>query len=272
MALTSWSTANHLRVLTAPITAEPLGISVWANTPDTAVAQIAAALGTDQSGDNCRAAIKTSSDTAAALARDTGNGNAQSVAMTPDTWQHIMACFVSSTSREAELDGANLGTNTVSVSPSAPDSVYIGILPDQSGFPWDSSGGLAEISLWNLSGFTAQDRRDLTDKLASGYSPLVLDAQTGEAWAGALVSYWPLPSTSDLTDYAGANDLSAVGTLSNFASHPPMIGASGLVNGGLINGGLINSGLVRRSMEKINGIWQRPTRILVPVGIQLQGT
>jgi hypothetical protein len=43
------------------------------------------------------------------------------------------------------------------------------------------------------------------------------------------------------------------------------------INRGLINAGLINNGLIRRSMTKLNDIWRTDRRVIVPVGIQLQG-
>lgn len=69
----------------------------------------------------------------------------------------------------------------------------------------------------------------------------------------------------DPTGAASALDIAAL--VLEFAS----LETGKLVNGGLVNHGLVNGGLVHRAWSKVNGIWQRPTRLLVPVGIQLAG-
>jgi hypothetical protein len=218
VALTGWSASNYLTRAASP-GGEPVLFSVWAyRTAD--VAGKAIDVGTSGSGNNQRDLIHTVGATIARV-RSTVNGIAQATADCPqDTWSHLAGAFVSATSRECWVDGGNKGSDVTSISPSAPDITRIGVSASTIS-PWMTAGALAEVSFWNLSGFTATDRDNLAAKLAAGENPLNINGESGQPWAGAMLAYSSLRTTADITDESGGGfDYSMTGTLTAFGSHP----------------------------------------------------
>lgn len=104
-----------------------------------------------------------------AASKDTTTSGAVSTAgFIAGEWQHAVARFSSTTSRDAYLNGGNKGSNTATSSPVNIDSTHIGSLNRPTDiFFFD--GDVAEVFIYNVA---------LTDAeiawLGKGYSPLTL--------------------------------------------------------------------------------------------------
>lgn len=90
-----------------------------------------------------------------------------------------------------------------------------------------SNGALAEISLWDVTAFALADLGDLAALLGTASptapNPLAVNSDTGEAWEGAIESYWRMMSPSDINDRTGiGHHMTVVGSLSTFGTHPPV--------------------------------------------------
>jgi hypothetical protein len=224
MALTGWSTSNYLRRLFQVYDTYPFIISWWMK-PSTLNDAVIVSVGlTSAGGDQRRGEVGIGDFTGAgqvfAQSRSTGGAAANTVAITAGAWIHGYGEFISTASRAASFNGANRATNTGSISPSASDSLHIGVRTDVV-VPFGATDGLAEISIWNGTGMSDAKRASLSTKLAAGQNPINVNAEAGQPWTGLLVAYWPLASTADLTDNsANTHDLTMVGTLTNYASHP----------------------------------------------------
>lgn len=79
----------------------------------------------------------------------------------------------------------------------------------------------------------------------------------------------PADTTVDWSALAG----NASGGIAFEVQEPGSDTVAGGVDRGLIDepAGLVNNGIIRRSMEKINGIYRPDRRLIVPVGLNLQG-
>jgi hypothetical protein len=142
-----------------------------------------------------------------------------------DTWRAISGAWIASTERHTRLNAlSNINTSTRALE--AQTASRIGSWMD--GGVTQVSWSYAELSLWDVAGFTTQQIQDLHDRLrtADGGGDFP-DARTvnedvSEAWTGKLVRYWKLEDNTDLADYMGSgNTWSITGTV-NTATHPPI--------------------------------------------------
>lgn len=201
----------------------PFMVSAWINWDGTVAAGTAWNHGESSAtlDHSRRMTANTSGDNKIYInSRTTANSNAVSTTgVTADTWHHLTGSFIASNSRAAYLDGASKGTEITNRVLNTPTVTRLGVTIDAAfnALP----GGLAEVSIWDTAGFTETNRDDLSVKLAAGENPININAEAGQPWTDMLVAYWPLTDTTDINDTSGnGHNLSTVGTLSNFASHP----------------------------------------------------
>lgn len=228
MALTGWSSSNHLKKTSSKVyDTEPMMISAWIKVPDfTTDYYMLATSGVDGSTVNrrtLRTDITTGNVTAQIVGGSSGSTATTSTAGSINTWVHCFAEFIASDSGAALINGGSKGTGYTARVPASADCFYVGILPNGSSFPMRSTGGLCEISVWNAAGLSSAERDALAALLynggtSGGANPLNVNASG--TYAGLLIAYW-LDSNNTITDLAGnGHDLSTVGTLSDFGDHP----------------------------------------------------
>jgi hypothetical protein len=217
MAITGWGTANYLERSAAPPGTQPILISAWGSHKNTGTQGRAVDIGQVGINTHRRTLQIDATATPGVVQHSTSSvtGVATSTAAPAvDTWFQMSGWLLTNTSREITWDNANLGTNAVNKAPNTPDTTRIGIGCGGVG-DWASTGGLAEISIWDA-------------KLAAGDNPLAIDAEVGQVWTGMLLAYWPMLTHSDLADASGnGHDMTMVGTLTTFGSHPPVDSAPG---------------------------------------------
>jgi hypothetical protein len=235
MAITGWSTANYL-TRAAAVATQPILVSAWGLHKATGTQGRAFEVGISGNNQHRRTLQVDAAALPGAVQHSTSSVTGIAVATAApavDTWFQMSGWFLTNTSREITWDNANLGSNTVSKAPSAPDTTRIGLGCGGVG-DWATAGALAEVSVWDATGFTATDRRNLDAKLAAGDNPLAINAEAAQPWTGKLLAYWPMLSHTDLADASGnGHDMTMVGTLTTFASHPPVDAAPG--GGGAIH-------------------------------------
>jgi hypothetical protein len=167
-------------------------------------------------------------------AREQGSSSSTTCGTGNDTttWSQMSAWFIATNRREANQNGSMPTVCTASVGSMATghNSLVVGKWTLSSN-TWAWSGtnaALAEISIWDGSGLTVDDRRMLDTLLAAGQNPLVLDvADPAAPWYGKLRAYWPLDNlTTGIQDHSGNGiDLGIVGgNLSVYSSHPEVDG------------------------------------------------
>jgi hypothetical protein len=235
MALTSWSTSNYLRRLALVYDAYPFIIAGWGRQTGSFVGGHLASIGTAGTGAD-RHSLSADTSTVYALSRSTASGStwAQSTAAPSlDTWFLMFGEFTAATDRAANLNNGNRGVNTGSVSPAASDSLHVGIMSDLTEAPWPATGALAELSIWDATGMTQANRASLRDKLynggaaGAGANPINVKNESAQPWTGKLKAYY-LDAANTITDLSGnGNDLTMVGTLTAFGSHPNIEAVSG---------------------------------------------
>lgn len=225
MAVMGFGTANYLRRLSQVINTYPFMISAWQNRQSTTLNRtcVAVTLQADANAQR-RGVIRTTAPAAQEATVSAFNNVAfveiaATVAPPFQTWYHMSGCLVSTVRREARISGGNMAFESTTCDPTASDCVSIG--SNLGNEVMDAASGIAEVSLWNLTGFTEANRGSLDAKLAAGENPLNITAESGQPWTGMLVAYWPLTTHTDLADASGnGHTLSTLGTLSTFASHP----------------------------------------------------
>lgn len=238
MALSGWSASNFLH-RASDVGTEPFLISAWGNVASAPSFNMLVGKSTGAAFTGYRAMAHRGG--AGVPIKATVELTAEAVATTATptgAWHHAAVAFVSTTLREAWVNGANKGTNTTSITPGAADRVRIGLTPSGvDAYP----GGLAEVSFWDLTGFSSTDRDNLVAALASGDNPLNLTAAAGQPWTGKLLAYW-IDSANTITDLsANGRHMTLNGTLTNFGSHPTI---DAVATGGLLGklagqGGLV---------------------------------
>jgi hypothetical protein len=130
---------------------------------------------------------------------------------TPQTWQTAAVSFIEATRRESWINGniTDKGVDTNSRTPGTLNYTLLGSLPDNT--LASNSVSYAEISRWDVTGFTEANRNALVTRLntlvESEYpNPRTVNEDAAEPWTGKLVRYWPLTTNSDLADAAGSAD------------------------------------------------------------------
>lgn len=229
MGVTNWSDSNYLSNA-ALIGTEPFFVAIWCN-----VAQSATFRGVYGQGvldtSNYRQVVLFDSNVGVAESYNgTNDGLATSANTHPNsTWFLLAGAFISTTSRSIWVDGGTRADDTTSVTVGAGGVSVIGRTP-QSSIPFTAAGGIAEVSVWNATGMTSGNMDSLVSKLkgsGSGGNPLNIKAEVGQPWSDKLVSYWTLNNNTDLNDKFGSNNLTANGTINNFASHPTIDAVTG---------------------------------------------
>jgi hypothetical protein len=235
MALTSWSDSNFLSRLAAGWPgAEPFMVSAWCNlaTGSAAYRFIYEIYDFADASSNRRSLRLADNDGLECEIVNGAQGVASDGTHPNNTWFNVCGAWVSSTSRSAWLNGGTSGDDATSVSVIAPNRTLIGTGGGIFSFP--AAAGLAEISVWDLTGFSAGNRDSLAAALAAGQNPINLNAAAAQPWTGKLSRYWTLLNTSTLTDASGndATPLTMDGTLTNHASHPTIdaVDAGGATN------------------------------------------
>lgn len=229
MGLTGWSSANYLSRVTATFGPYPHYVSIWGTISGTTAGTVRTAVQPGTTATHRRSQTRVVEDplsgdrkTRAGVQDAAGFSQALSGGGYPadGSWFHFSGAYVSTTLREARWGGANLGTNTVSRNPDAADRIFIGRRTDGTGEEWKSTDGLAEVSYWDITGFTEANRTSLDSKLAAGENPRNVNAEASQPWTGKLVAYW-IDSANTITDLSGnGHDLTQNGTLTDFGSHP----------------------------------------------------
>ena len=241
MALTGWSTSNYLRRLSQVFNTYPMVISAWGITPSVSSTIVAVTLAQSGQDLNRRAQLHLDGTGPGAIAAQVTDGVGHANVLTTtnasvDTWFQMTGEYISTAARAVLLNAGGRPSNeTTSKDPGASDSAYIGILQIEQ-FPWDSSGALAEISIWDGSGMSDANMDSLALKLrpsdyptTPGGNPINIRNEVGQPWSNKLVAYW-IDANNTITDLSGnGHDLSLVGTLNAFGSHPtidPVTGGS----------------------------------------------
>lgn len=143
MAL-SLNISNALISNATPIAGYPFSLMGWFRIPD--VDTLTSLLGIVSFSSGSRCDVLFAGDTTKAVVAKTETGSStgvasSTIAMSPNTWHHIVAVFASDTSRTIYLDGGNAGVNTDSVSATALNFFYFGNITDTTNID------LAEVSI-----------------------------------------------------------------------------------------------------------------------------
>jgi len=232
MAVTGWSDTNYLRRAAQVINAYPLMVSCWFNRQTTAaVREICASGNTGATGERIIYCRVTATHTLQAHSASTSvyPGAGGTTVLTQNVWGHGTFEIISEASRAILTDGSDRQFNTTAHNvPTASNAFYVGRAIG-TGEPCGADEGIAEISGWDCSGMTTGNMDALGVKLAAGENPINVDAEAAQPWTGRLVMYYPLTSTTDLTDASlNGHDLSVQGSVSNFASHPDIDAVAGV--------------------------------------------
>lgn len=227
MALTGWSTSNYLKRVGQVVNTHPFMLSAWGWRDFTAVAYYHAMCVDQAALDRRRGGLVVNGNTFHAgctIYNGATFNQGESTSVVPlSTWFHLSAAFVDTTRSEVRTAGGNIGVDTHGANdPAASDQVDIG--RNFVGEVWGSTGALAELSCWTITGLTLANRDALDAKLAAGENPLTINAEASQPWTGQLVAYWPLTDTTTmLTDASGhGHTLTSFGTLTTFGTHPPV--------------------------------------------------
>jgi hypothetical protein len=139
-----------------------------------------------------------------------------------NTWTHLFGAWRSQILRESFLNGnvASKGTNaTDSGTQVAADITVIGNMPGLSD-PNEGTAGIAEVSMWDLTGFTTDNIETLANRLFAGRNPINLRNEISQPWTGLLTAY-VINSSNTITDLSGnGNTFTMQGTLTDYGSHP----------------------------------------------------
>lgn len=231
MAVSGFSATDYLERLAAVWPGQkPFLVSSWGI--DGVAFGVAYSLGTQGSNDHRFTQTSDASSNVRTFERSTTSEFATGSAMPSGAWFNHGSAWVSNSSREVWLNGGGKVSDTSFLSPNAPNNTRIGINQD-AGSIWSNTGGLAEVSVWDVAGFTITDRDNLAALLATlvgglAPNPLAVNAQVAQPWTGALVAYWRLTGPGDIQDLSGnGHHMSVVGTLTNHGTHPPVAAVPG---------------------------------------------
>lgn len=207
---TSAAGNSYLYRLGVPVSAPPLTLSVWAKM--TTAAQFVANLcyGAANGWFNIGSTVTDIGKAAAYHYDGTNIGLAKTIAIPSATWVHLAAVFASNGSRSVFVNGANKVTDTVAVSATTIDRVFVGsavVGGSVYGPSWD--GDIAEFAIYNAALADAD-----VALLASGKS-------AGLVQAGTLAAYYKLLGAADPEpDEKGGTGLTVQGATA--ATHPPI--------------------------------------------------
>jgi hypothetical protein len=259
-APTGWSASNFLTRSGFIRDGDAFLVNVWVKGPHNATVHV---WSQGQNGTlNHRRTLRIPGSPRASAQVQTTGGAAVSTntGLSTSTWGPVAARFDTTTSRTAYHTAGNKATpNTTSVSPATPDQLRVG-LSHAGDSAFFSTGGIAEVSVWDTTGMTDGE----IDSLVTGQlqdvsggtaaNPLIINAQTGQPWEGTLLAYWPLDiNAADPWDDASGNghDLSMTGTLTDEGTFPPVDSAD--VSVSLGGGTVIGDGDPRLESDIVAG-------------------
>lgn len=189
---------------TTPITDTPYSISVWLNIPNQVNNNVFAA-GLASASNNWAAACHTSAERPQLQICASGTNDAitESTDNFQNVWGHMLCVYSSDTSRELFVNGTSRGTDTSSRNPAAHTGIWLGnpvlgALTDSSPY----QGLIAHVAYYDAA-LDVNDAADLYNGGSGGAGQNPLD----QASSANLVAYYPLDTDFDLTDHAGARDL-----------------------------------------------------------------
>lgn len=174
----------YMEAATPPITGVPFSISAWVYPADVLNTVTVVGIG-DASGDLEEYVLQlggaTGGDPIQSIARAGGTASTASTTAgyTANTWYHIAATFISTSSRAVYLSGTNKGTSVTTRNVGTPTKMRVGRRPQLT--PTEYMGGrVAEVAVWNI---------DLSD---GNVASLAAGADPHSILGGNLVFYAPL--------------------------------------------------------------------------------
>lgn len=230
MGVTGLDAANYLTRATSTLWdgSFPLFINLWQWRPQNTGQGDGLGIGVAAGDQEFRFRVNNSNtivqDVDGGLVRTAGAG-----LQAPDqTWFAQQGqSFGGSDFRQVWLNAANNDSDASAVGDISPDELRIG--RSLFGSPFDLNWAIAEGSAWDSTGFSQTDLNNLAALLTNGGSggnganPLDVNEQVGQPWTGRLIAYWRLEDNTDINDLStNGHDLSIVGTIGTFASHPPV--------------------------------------------------
>lgn len=211
MARGTFSGSNYLLYGSALLTAAPVSMACWFNTPTLSNAALVTLSNSGSSNFNnllCLNLISTAAGLATAATTGANSAQTSGGVYTTNTWVHAAGVFASDASRAVYINGGNKATNGASRVPIGIDRTVIGATANANNFrPFN--GLIAEVGIWNAA---------LTDadvvSLAAGFSPALIRPD-------ALVGYWPLLGNNSPENNLRSNvaTMAIQGSLSR-AAHP----------------------------------------------------
>lgn len=225
MALTAWSATKYLTSTNLAVTDYPFLVAAWCYGRTGPGASRTIAAFTNASQRKADLLLNGGDQIEESVYNGSSNVGKQSTLTVPNNaWYQAAAAWVSTTNRTAYGNGGNSGNDTTSNAPTAPTTFQIG----RNGFngeEFNAADGLAEVSVWDLTGFTQGNIDSLVAKLfnggaaGAGGNPLNIKAEAAQPWTNKLKGYW-IDSANTITDLSGnGNDLTMQGTLTNDATH-----------------------------------------------------
>ena len=229
----AWGATNYLQVGSAAGATRPFLDHAWSSQSSLAVGCAITSGENAASSTNNSYILGYNASLGAVLGRvrDTANASINAVnVISAATWSPIAAAFISDTLTEAwaNADTVNKGTlSHVSRSPTGVGTTRIGAWWD--GTLSSSANSWAEISRWDITGFTEANRNALVERLGTLVgsevpNALSVNEDAAQPWTGKLVRYWSLETNSgaSLEDKAGSVDTLAVtGTVNTSGvAHP----------------------------------------------------
>jgi len=243
--LFAWASSQYLEIDQPAATAAPLTIACRYNAVSlNDVTFLVTLHDKDEPGQGFRLGF----DLADIIAETYAGSYSYSVALSSSStgvWEHACAVFYAANSRAAFHNGANKGTDTVSLTPAGIDRTSIGRAGDSTpGYYFD--GSIAEAAIWSAA---------LTDDevaiLAKGVSPLLVRPES-------LVFYCPLIRDDD-EDIVGGLSLTAVNG-PTVTAHPRVlyhagvqVGARGIIGIDVVWGH--DTGVLEANVRDFNGNW-----------------
>jgi hypothetical protein len=257
-APTGWSAANFLTRSGFVKDGEALFMNAWIKGPMNATVHVVSQ-GTAGSANHRRTLRIPGTPRASAESASVGSQTAATgTGLSTTNWAPVSAAFISATDRTAyHTDGNEATHNTVSIVPNTPDQLRIG-LSHAGANAFFATGGIAEVSFWDIAGFSDAEVDSLNGQLqdvsvGTAANPIVINAQSAQPWTGKLLAYWPLDinAASPWNDESGGgHHLTMTGTLTSEGTFPPVDAASVTAT---LSGTIFGSGEPRMDFDIVAG-------------------
>lgn len=200
------ASAQYLSVASTPVTSAPITLSCWVNPDDVANVQDLLFVSDNNAvTDGFGIRIEPVSDQfqAVTISSDTVIVAQGSTVISPGTWYHVCGVFASSTSRIIYVNGANVGSNATSATPSGITHTHFGVRTTGDNEYFDGRG--AELAIWSA----ALDDSEVA-ALAKGMSPVLVRSTSLEFYA---------PLVREIIDRVGGRTFSNTGG-ATVSAHP----------------------------------------------------